>query len=58
MPNNVAETTLGRSNRAARVLTAAKLYLNSPHEAPKNWGQINPALNDYHSNPMEISRTL
>jgi len=32
--------------------------LNSPPEAPKNWGQINPSLNDYHSDPMEISRTL
>jgi len=29
--------------------------LNSPPEAPKNWGQINPNLNDYHSDPMEIS---
>jgi hypothetical protein len=36
-------------------LTAARLYLNSPPEAPKNWGQINPNLNDYHSDPMEIS---
>jgi len=33
MPNNVAETTPGRSNRAARVLTAARLYLNSPPDA-------------------------
>jgi len=54
-PNNVAETTPGRSDRAARLLTAARLYLTSPHEAPKNWGQINPNLNDYHSDPMEFS---
>jgi hypothetical protein len=39
-------------------LTAARLYLNSPPEAPKNWGQINPNLNDYHSDPMEISSTF
>jgi hypothetical protein len=39
-------------------LTATSLYLNSPPEPPKNWGQINPNLNDYHSNPMEISSTL
>jgi len=56
--NNVAETTPGRSDRAARLLTAARLYLNSPPEAPKNWGQINPNLNDYHSDPMEISSTF
>jgi len=57
-PNNVPATTPGRSDRAARLLTAARLYLNSPPEAPKNWGQINPNLNDYHSDPMEISSTL
>jgi hypothetical protein len=57
-PNNVAETTPGQSDRAARLLTAARLYLNSPHEAPKNWGQINSNLNDYHSDPMEISSTF
>jgi len=57
-PNNVAETTPGRSASAARLLTAARLYLNSPPEAPYNWGQINPNLNDYHSDPMEISSTF
>jgi len=53
--NNVAETTQGQSDRAARLLTTARLNLNSPPEAPKNWGQINPNLNDYHSDPMKIS---
>jgi len=57
-PNNVAETTPGRSDRAAHFLTTARLYLNSPPEAPKNLGQINPNLNDYHSDPMEISSTF
>jgi len=57
-PNNVAETTPGRSNRTARLLTATRLQLNSPPEAPKNWGQISPNLNDYHSDPMEISSTF
>jgi len=57
-PNNVPETTPGRSDRAARLLTAARRYLNSPPEAPKNWGQINSNLNDYHSDPMEISSTF
>jgi len=57
-PNNVAETTPGRSDHAARLVTAARLYFNSPPEAPKNWGQSNPNLNDYHSNPMEIRSTF
>jgi hypothetical protein len=58
MPNNVAEMTPGRSDRVARSLTAARLYWNSPPELPQNWGQINPKLNDYHSNRMEISSTF
>jgi hypothetical protein len=57
-PNNVAETTPGRSDPAARLLTTARLYLNSLPEAPKNWGQSNPNLNNYHSDPMEISSTF
>jgi hypothetical protein len=58
MPNDVAEITPGRSDRATRLLTAPRLYHNSPPEAPKNWGQINPNLNDYHSDPMQISSTF
>jgi len=54
----VAETTPGRSDCAAHLLTAAMLYLNSPPEAPKNWGQINQNLNVYQSDPMEISSTF
>ena len=54
-PNNVAENTPGGSNCPARLLPAARLYLNLPPEAPENWGQINPNLNDDHSNPVEIS---
>jgi len=57
-PQNVAETTPGRSHLAAHLLTTVRLYSNSPPDAPKNWGQINPNLNDYHSDPMEISRTF
>jgi hypothetical protein len=55
-PNNVAETTPRRSDCATRLLTASRLFLNSPPEAPKNRGQIDPNLNDSHSDPMEISR--
>jgi hypothetical protein len=58
MPTNVAETTPGLRDCAVHLLTSARLYLNSPPELPQNWGQINPNLNDYHSNPMEISSTL
>jgi len=57
-PKNVAETTPGRSDCAARLLTAARLYSNSPPESPKNWAQINPTRNDYHSDPREISSTF
>jgi len=57
-PNNVAETAPVRSSRPAHLLTAARLHFNSPPEAPKNYGQINPNLNDYHSDPMEISSTF
>jgi hypothetical protein len=57
-PDNVAETTPAQSDRAARQLTAARLYLDSPPKAPKNLGQINPNHNDYHSDPMEISSTF
>ena len=57
-PNIIAETTPRRGDRAARLLTAARLYLNSPPEAPTNWGQINPTLNDYHSDQMEFSSTF
>jgi len=57
-PNNVAETTPRQSNRAACLVTAARLYFNLPSEAPKNWGQINPNLNDNNSDPMESSSTF
>ena len=56
--NNVTETTPGRIDCAARLLTATRLYLNLLPEATKNWGQINTKLNDYHSDPIEISSTF
>jgi len=57
-PNDVAEMTPWWSNRTARLLTATRLYLNSPPEALKNWGQINPTRNDYHSNLLKIRSTV
>jgi len=58
MPDNVAETTPGRSHCAVRLLTAAMLYLISLVAAPKNWGETDPNHNDYHFDPMEISSTF
>jgi hypothetical protein len=55
LPTNVADTTHGRSDHAVHLLAAARLYLNSPPELPQNWGQSNPNLNDYLSDPKEIS---
>jgi len=57
-PTDVAETTPGQTDRAARSSTAARLYLHSPPELQQNWGQINRNLNDDHSDPMEISSTF
>jgi len=56
--NNVGEMTPGRSHCAARQLTTAWRCLNSPPEPLKNWGHIYPNLNDYHSDPIEISSTF
>jgi hypothetical protein len=53
--NNVAETTPRQSDPAAHLLNTTRLNLNSSPEAAKSWGEINPILNDYNSNPMEIS---
>jgi len=54
MPDNVAQTTPGRSDHTAHLLTTTRLYLKSLLEAPNTWGQINLTLNDYHPDPMEI----
>jgi hypothetical protein len=58
MPTNVGEMTPGLSDRAVRLFKAARLYLNSPPQLHQNWGQINPNVDDYHSNAMEISSTF
>jgi hypothetical protein len=58
MPHNVTETTPARSGRLAHLFTAARRYSNSPPEIPQKWGQINPNLNDYRTDPMEICSTF
>jgi hypothetical protein len=57
MPINVAETTPGQSNSVTLLITATRLHLNWQRDTPKNRGQINTNLNDYHSDPIEISST-
>jgi len=52
---SMPEMTPRRSHRGAPWLTARRIYLILPAEAPQNWGQVNPNLNDYHFYPMEIS---
>ena len=58
MPKSVAEMMLGQSNCAAHLLTAIRLNSNSPRGLQQNWGQVNPILNEYHSNHVEISSTF
>jgi hypothetical protein len=58
IPTNVAQTTPGQSDHAACLFTATRLYLNSPAELPKNWGQINLNFNEYESDKIKISSTF
>jgi len=57
-PKSMVKMTPRCSDLAACLLTAARLNLNSPPEAPMNWGQFNPNLDDYHAEPMEIRSIL
>lgn len=57
-PKDFVHATPGRSDREARLLTATNLYLNSPPEVAKMWGQTNPKINDYHCDPLEVSGTF
>jgi hypothetical protein len=57
-PKNVAKISPAHIACAACLLTAVRIYLNSPPQSPKNWRQVNPNCNDYHSDPIEISSTF
>jgi len=57
MPNNVVATTPGLSDHPAPLSTAPRLSVNSEPQSPENWGQVNPNVNDCHSDTMEISST-
>jgi hypothetical protein len=56
--DNMAETIPGRSDNAAHLWAAGGPYFTPLPETPKNWGQINPNLDDCHSDPMEFINTL
>jgi hypothetical protein len=55
---NMAETIPGWSDNAAHLWASGWLYFHQPPETPKNWGEINPNLDDYHSDPTEFINTL
>jgi len=57
-PNKLAETIPRRSDRPVRLLTTTRLHSISPPAGPMNGRQINPNLNDNHSNQMQISSTF
>jgi hypothetical protein len=54
-PANIVESTPGRSHCAALLVTATTLNLNSPPEALRRWGRMNPIFNDYHTDAMQVS---
>ena len=58
IPANTVEGTHEYSYCAVHLLTATTLYLNSVPKIPENWGYINPNLNDYYTNLMEIHRVF
>jgi hypothetical protein len=58
IPNNVTETRPGQNDLPACLLSAARLSLNSLSEIPQNWGQTNPNVTDYNSDPIEIGSTF
>jgi len=57
MLNNVAGITPGWSDHAARVLNAARSYLNSPPTLSPYWGHVDPNLNDYQFDTKEARST-
>jgi len=58
MRTNVVETSPGRNNCEACLMTAARLYSIIRPELLQNSGQINRNLNHYQSDPMVISSTF
>jgi len=54
MPKTVARMTPRWRDYAACILTAPRLYLNSPGQSSMNWVQDNPNLNDEDWDPMQL----
>jgi hypothetical protein len=57
MINTVAVMTLRHSDCVERLMTATRLNVNSPPEAPKNRVHRNSNRNHYHSDTIEIRST-
>jgi len=55
---HVAGIAPGLNNCTACILTASRSYLYSPPESPKNWGQVDHTLSDYHSDTLEMRITF
>jgi hypothetical protein len=52
------QATPGRSDRAASLITAVRLYLNSPPENLASWGELRPTSSDYLADPLSLSATF
>jgi hypothetical protein len=57
-PKNLAKTIPRQKDCVSRLLTITRLFFYSPPEPPQNWEQINPNLNDTHSDLVEIDSTF
>lgn len=53
----VAKITPRQTDHTVHLPPAGRLYFISPHEQQQNWGQVDPDVNNYHSDPMAISNT-
>jgi len=58
MPERTAEITPGQRNCAVCFLTAVRICLDSPSKVKMIWGQVDPSLNDFHSDHMQSSGTF
>jgi len=54
-PTNTAESTPRQTDCTVPILAAARLYFNSKLRSSENLGPVNPDVNDYHFDPIEIS---
>jgi len=57
-PKSMAEMTPRWGDHTAPLLTAARVYSNSPPKSLKNRGQVNPNCNDNYCDRTEIYSTF